>query len=247
MKIFVTGVSSGIGRELARQLVQDGHEVWGVARRQELLENLAKELAGKKFTHVVCDITKPEGVQAVIKQMAESNFLPEVAVLNAGIYLPDIERSYNHHQAKEVYRTNLDGALVWVEKFLPGLLQKQYGQFIAISSLSAFHPDPESSSYSASKAALAMAFRSFRLRYDNSGIKFKTVHFGPVDTLVIPRFVHSKKGRWVISAERAAKFIRKVMRLEAGEYYYPATSWLLRLASFLPDRFFHKLTSSFRR
>jgi len=49
MKILITGASSGIGRELAKQLVKDGHVVWGVARRENLLNDLKKELGDLFF------------------------------------------------------------------------------------------------------------------------------------------------------------------------------------------------------
>ena len=49
MKILITGTSSGIGRELARQLAEAGHQVWGIARRKDLLESLRHELGGDEF------------------------------------------------------------------------------------------------------------------------------------------------------------------------------------------------------
>jgi len=51
-RVLITGVSSGIGRELTKQLVVEGDSVWGVARRKELLINLKKELKGAKIKEV---------------------------------------------------------------------------------------------------------------------------------------------------------------------------------------------------
>lgn len=238
MKVFITGVSSGIGQALARLMLKEGHMVWGVARRQTGLDKLI-------FTQA--DVSQEGDVNKVMAVMKEKNFIPDVAVLNAGVYEVDMEQVYNHEVASRVYDINLYGAMIWVEKFLPDFLARKNAQFIAISSIAAYRPDEWSSSYSASKAALSMSFRSFRLRYHDSGVKFKTIHFGPVDTLVIPRFADSKKGGWVVSASAAARYISQVIKSHKQNFYYPLNSWLIRLTAFIPDRIFHVLTKGFRR
>lgn len=51
MKVFITGVSSGIGKALTTRLVKAGHEVWGVARRREALEELQTNLASDNHSY----------------------------------------------------------------------------------------------------------------------------------------------------------------------------------------------------
>ncbi len=53
--VLVTGVSSGIGRILTKKLIDQGFRVWGIARREDLLKSLKKELRSKNFFYLVVD------------------------------------------------------------------------------------------------------------------------------------------------------------------------------------------------
>lgn len=250
MRVFITGISSGIGRELTALLVRDGHDVFGVARRAGRLEELRRELGTDRLHTAVCDVANPADVARIREELARAGFLPDVVVLNAAIEYEDVP-TYRYDVARETFETNVLGALVWVECFFEPFLQRGSGQFIAVSSLVAFRPDPASISYSASKAALTMAFRGFRLRYRGSVVRFKTVYFGPVATLIKARFARGAAGSkplFVISAKRAARAIRLAIRSRGRTFWVPRLPmmlfWLSRL---LPDAVFLRLARVFRR
>lgn len=255
MKIFITGVSSGIGRETVKLLIKEGHEVWGIARRIPLLEELKSELGAigsEQFFFSSCDVAKEEQVEAVIKAMEERNFVPDVVVLGSAILPKDLEsEAFDYRLFKQGFDINCLGALVWVEKFLPKFVAKGAGKFVAVSSTSAYRPDPRSASLPSSKAALSMAFRGFRLRYANTGLKFVTVYFGPVATPVIPEYTtKSGEGKYffVLSARAAAQKLKKAVFGERDNYYFPF--WLtmfLRLTLFLPDAWFAKVSQYLKR
>ena len=248
MKVFVTGSSSGIGLMLTEELLRRGHIVWGVSRSRNLLENLATKFPVESFFYSVCDILNNDDVGKVCEEMCAKDFVPDVVVLNAGIYHPDLENLYDHRKAISVFSTNMYGALVWVEQFLPLFLKRGSGQFIAISSILAFRPDTNSCSYPASKAALSMAFRSFRLRYQRTKIKFKSIYFGPVATLIIPRYAKAKKGLFVITTDRAARAIIRIIHSRHNTFYYPIVlCYIYRLTSWISDELFYKLTKRMKR
>ena len=251
MRVFITGVSSGIGRALARQLIAAGNEVWGVARRENQLEELKRELNSSNFQYSVCDVKNEEAVRRIIKEMVSSSYFPSLFILNAAI---DIEEPLPHLYAevcRETLRTNLEGALIWVNLFIDHYLGKESCQFIAVSSLFAHWPDTSSVAYAASKAGLAMAFRSLRLRYRKYGVFFKVVYLGPVDTGINPRFAKQtgeKVPRWVTSPENASRFIIKCASSPGHVFYCPWYVFvLIRLFGWLPDSFFETVTSSFKR
>jgi NADP-dependent 3-hydroxy acid dehydrogenase YdfG len=156
--VLITGASSGVGEALARHYVRRGARVWGVARRGQLLDKLRSELPSGRFVGPACDVTSVSEVDAVVAAMDRERFVPEIAILNAGTNLHDLEPAFRVADCEQVFRVNLFGALVWVDRLLPRLLERGRGHFAAISSMSAFRVTSRSVGYAASKAALSMAF-----------------------------------------------------------------------------------------
>lgn len=252
MNILITGASSGIGRALAVELVAAGHTVWGVARRRELLEALGQELNHERFRWSVADVLDPASVDAAVGQMRAAGYTPDAVVLNAGTFAEDLEPEYRYDTVHRVLQTNVDGALIWVDRFLPEFRRRKTGQFVAISSVSAYRPDTTSVAYSASKAALSMAFRCLRLRYAKSGIRFKTIHFGPVATAISPRYSRDaglqKKYWFVLTPRQAAHGIARALASPRDVFYIPfAITTVFRLLRVLPDRWFAAITERLRR
>ncbi len=224
MKIFITGLSSGIGKESSKQLVAAGHEVWGVARRYHLLEKLSEEVNSDLFHFDQCDINNRSEVRDVCQRMQAKHFLPDVVILNAAIDREDIYPYFSEVLTHEIFRTNLEGALVWVSAFIEPFLNRGSGQFIAISSLFANWPDKSCVAYSASKAGLSMAFRGLRLRYSKSMLSFKILYLGPVNTQINPRFKdnpHDKKSFIISHPEDVARYLTKIIHNRRLDFYYP--------------------------
>lgn len=252
MKVFITGVSEGIGRELVKQLIKNGHSVWGVARREDFLQTLEEEVGKSRFFYTVCDVSSEKDVKDTMRRVKNRSFIPDVVILNAVVFVEDTQPQYNNLFMSRTFAINLFGALTWVEKFLPEFHTLGRGHFIAISSTSAFRPDPNSVSLPASKAALSMAFRSLRLRYQAEKVIFSTIHFGPVATSISPYYLSSTGGPkypFVLTVAQAAAGIQKVMiERKAKDYFLPFfTTLVFRLTLFLPDSFFVKVSRFLKR
>jgi len=243
MKIFITGASSGIGRGAAEILLKSGHEVWGVARRKEELESVQSEFP-KNFHFSVCDQSDPNSRQQAFNQMRAAGFIPDAVILNAGIYLPDVNPEFDLSRFEKNFSTNVAGSLFWVEKFLSDFRRRGNGTFIAISSTSAYRPGYSSVGYPASKAALSMAFRGLRLNLKNEGIKFTTLHFGPIRT----RMWVGSKSFLIPTVDRASGYLVSLIGKKQGSYFYPWLSTVLfRLSLLLPDRVFSKATKVLKK
>ncbi len=236
---------------MVRQLVEAGHDVWGIARREPLLAELDQELGSPRFRYSVCDVQDAVAVQAVHAQMLEQNFAPDVFILNAAVDIEEPVPALHPAATRDTLRTNLEGALIWVNLFIEQCVAEKRGQFIAISSLFALWPDTSSPAYAASKSGLSMAFRSLRLRYRNSGVRFQTVYLGPVDTNINPRFAAEsakKPAPWVATPESAARTIVKSIFRSRNTVYYPRyMSVLVRLFGWMPDLLFEILTRPLKR
>ncbi|OGN02467.1 MAG: hypothetical protein A2655_01955 [Candidatus Yanofskybacteria bacterium RIFCSPHIGHO2_01_FULL_43_42] len=243
MKIFITGVSSGIGKEFVIRAINQGHEVWGLARRKELLEELKKEL-GNNLKFSVCNIEDPEDMRQTAAKMRRENFLPDVVVLNAAVKLNDAEKLIPFESVKSSVGININGSLFWVSEFLPDFINRNSGTFIATSSTAALRPVKDSISYSATKSALDMAFQCLRLNYSDKNIKFTTVRFGPIETAMW----EGSKSFLVSSPKKASKFIFSLVDKKSGIYYFPFLSTLIfRLLLFLPDKTFGIITSLIKK
>lgn len=244
MKIFITGVSSGIGRELATKLIKRGHEVWGVARRQELLNSLQADLNNPNFRVSRCDLVNRNDLEQTAQKMRQVNFLPDVIVLNAGDHIIDTGNGLDIEAFRKTFHLNVDGAMFWVSEFLPDFLTRKSGSVIAISSTSAYRPGIKSIAYPASKSALSMAFRGLRLKYSGTGVKFTTIHFGPIKT----RLWAGSKSFLIRPAREAADFIISAFSKRSGSYFFPFLSTLLfRLSRIFPDKFFVFATSFLKK
>jgi uncharacterized protein len=234
MKIFITGVSSGIGREIAKKAVGAGHDVWGMARKQEELDGLKQELGGR-LRLSACDLNEESDCRRLAGEMRTANFVPEACVLNAGVYLSDLDGGLKRAEFEKTFQTNLFGVVFWIGEFLPDFLQRKSGTFLAISSTSAFRPSFDCLAYPASKAALSMTMRGLRLNHANTGVRFNTIHFGPINT----QMWQGKRSFLVPEPEQAAAFVMKTLPKKGGVHYFPFLSTsLFRLSRFLPDRFF---------
>ena len=123
-------------------------------------------------------------------------------------------------------------------------------QFVGISTILAQWPDPDCPAYSASKAALAMAFRALRLRHAGEPVAFKLLVLGPVQTSINPRFVEgSAPGRGVATPEAVARYIvHTVLSKRRFAFYYPwQTGLVCRVGAWMPDRMFEFITRPLRR
>ncbi|OGM98186.1 MAG: hypothetical protein A2735_00565 [Candidatus Yanofskybacteria bacterium RIFCSPHIGHO2_01_FULL_41_21] len=243
MNICVTGASSGIGRELVKQLIKDGHIVWGIARRENLLEELKKELGSdSQFFYSVCDVSVQDDVLSVVHIMEQDGFILDAVIMGAGVFLNDISSGFDYKLFKKVIDTNLYGSLNFVDVFLPKFLKQGYGQFIAISSITALKPSLRGVGYPASKSALGIAFRCLDLAYRKKNVIFSTIYLGPVAT----DMWNAKKSFAVADKKQIASTVKHVLKTKKSVYYVPFWSTLISRISFLPDRWYITLTELFR-
>jgi NAD(P)-dependent dehydrogenase (short-subunit alcohol dehydrogenase family) len=179
-RALVTGASSGLGREMARQLAARGWRVAVTGRREPELAETARlvEAAGGECLPLVGSVSEPEDVArhaaAVRARWGGLDWL----VLNAGIGDAVDARSFSAERYHEVFATNVLGAVNWLGAVLPGMIEAGHGTVAGISSLAAWRGLPRAGAYSASKAALATLLESTRVDLRGTGVRVVTVFPG---------------------------------------------------------------------
>jgi NADP-dependent 3-hydroxy acid dehydrogenase YdfG len=240
--VLITGASSGIGRALALRLGQDGAKVGLVARRRELLEELAARindlpstLHAPRSTHVaVADVTKRDEMQAAAQAIRAALGPIDLLIANAGVGTPTLLDPVNIHDVERTIQVNLLGAIYAVEAVLPEMLRRKSGHLVAISSLAAFKGLPGESAYCASKAAVNAYFEGLRIQARAHRIRVTIACPGFVQT-PMTSVIHTPMP-FLMTAEKAAEHILWAIRKRKKLYRFPRrTSWLMRLTSWLPD------------
>jgi uncharacterized protein len=176
---LVTGASSGIGAEFAKQLSARGYEVVLVARRADRLQQLAGELPGA--AHVIeCDLANDAHLLA--DKVAQSGVQVDVLVNNAGFGTYGRFAGIDAAREAEEVRVNCEALVTLTHAFLPGMLQRRRGGVITVASTAGMQPLPYEATYSATKAFARAFSDALAGELRGSGVRMLCVNPGPVPT-----------------------------------------------------------------
>ena len=232
----VTGASSGLGRELARQLAADGARVALVARRAEPLAALQKLItdAGGTAAPFVCDVGSRESVEALVRAVTEQLGPIDLVIANAGVGRPTHLDPVNMADVEDTFRINLMGVVYTLSAALPGMLARKSGHLVAISSLASYRGLPGESAYCASKAAVNVYLDGLRAHLHGTGVKVTTVCPGFVTTpMTEMNTFHMPQ---VMTAEVAAGKILRALRRGVKVYNFPwRLTMMVKLSRWAPD------------
>jgi short-subunit dehydrogenase len=236
--ILITGASSGIGYELAKQLAPCNRLVL-IARRKEMLETLVASVPAPLAPHSVfqCDVGDPEQVRKVCEQLNRAQIPVEVAILNAGL---SRKFKYNNLLLEDIttiFSVNFFGVVHFIEQLLPQMLRQNRGIIAATGSLAGYRGMPAAAPYSASKAALATFLESLRIDLVKTGIQVSLISPGFVRTPMISQNRFTMP--FVLPVEKAAKIIIRGLEKEKTEIHFPyALSLPAKFAKLFPNRFY---------
>ena len=244
--VLITGASSGIGEELARQLGQAGARLTLTARRGELLESLAQKIAavGKsKPLAIECDVTRDGGLERAVAESVRQWGKLDVAIANAGFGVVGPLKALSLEDYRRQFETNVFGVLRTIYAALPEI-EKAKGNVVIMGSVSGWAASPGASAYAMSKFAVRALANSITPELRLAGVKV---------TLISPGFVESDIRRvdnqgtlhagakdpvptWlVMSREKAARqILRAVARGKREAIITGHGRFLVALERFLP-------------
>lgn len=185
---LVTGASSGIGAALARDLGVRGARVGLLARRADLLEQVAadiEEQGGWALT-LPADVCNRKQVRAAVDRLAAAAGPVEVLVANAGRGAGADLKNLDAARVADVFNVNVLGAIHCLEAVLPPMLERRAGRVAVVSSLAALLPLP-AAAYAASKVAVARYFESLAPGLRSRGVTVTVLYPGFVRTSLTTR------------------------------------------------------------
>ncbi|BAY60155.1 short-chain dehydrogenase/reductase SDR [Calothrix brevissima NIES-22] len=182
---LITGASSGIGKAFAQQLAAQNTNLVLVARSQEKLYQLTKELQEKyniQIEIIVKDLTENNAAKVVFDIIQAKELSIDLLINNAGIGdYGDFANSDGEKQVK-IVQLNILALVDLTHKFLPLMRQRQSGSIINVSSITAFQPMPYLSVYAASKAFIVSFSQALWAENRPYGIRVIVTCPGPIET-----------------------------------------------------------------
>lgn len=182
---LVTGASSGIGADIARELASRGWGVTLVARREERLKALADELAtihGVRTEVVAADLADPESRQAMVDEVAARGLDVEILVNNAGFGTGGSVHEGDRAAEVAMIRTNVEALADLTYAYVPQMVQRGSGAILNVASTAAFQPLPGSATYAATKAFVLALSEAMHEELKGTGVTTTAVCPGPVRT-----------------------------------------------------------------
>jgi short-subunit dehydrogenase len=181
---LVTGASSGIGAEFARELAARGYGVFLVARREDRLRELADEIEREHGVRVEiesADLEQQAGYEALPGTIAERGLAVEILVNNAGFTtVGDVHA--NPDRQLGMIKVNCEALVALTSAYLPGMVKRGRGAVINVASTASFQPIPVQAVYAASKAFVRSFSEAVSAELKGTGVSVTALCPGPVAT-----------------------------------------------------------------
>lgn len=242
---MITGATSGLGREMARQLGAEGCRLALTGRRKELLEQAAEgaRAAGSPDVLVLQGgVTDPAEVRAHYAKIKERWSGLDCAILNAGVSDSVHALNFSAENYRWTFETNVFGVANWIEAVLPDMLANKSGVIAGVASLAAFRGLPHSGAYSASKAAVVTMLESTRVDLRGSGVDVVTICPGFVKSEMTDRNDIGSMPFLMTTQDGVRCMLRGIERRQRIVHFpwqlsYAAVYLLPNIPSVLYDRF----------
>ena len=210
-RVLITGASSGIGEAGAERFAAEGAEVIVVARRADLLDDLAARIAeaGGTATAIPCDLADLDAVDALADTVEQRFGGVDILVNNAGrsIRRPLAESLDRWHDVERTMTLNYYSPLRLIRGLAPGMIERGDGHIINVATWGVLsEASPLFGVYNASKAALSAVSRVIETEWARSGVHSTTLYYPLVATpMITPTKAYN--GMPALSSQEAAQWM----------------------------------------
>ena len=181
---LVTGASSGIGADLARELARDGHDLVLSARRTAPMQALAAELEGGGAASVViaADLSQPGAAAALVGEIEARGLTIDVLVNNAGLGGAGRFDRLDPVRVGEMLLVNVVALTELTRLLLPGMVARRRGKIMLVASIAGFLPGPGMAVYFATKAFVLSFGEAIAQELRGTGVTVTTLCPGGTQT-----------------------------------------------------------------
>lgn len=182
---LVTGASAGLGAGFARALAERGRDLVLVARREERLVELGRELAsrhGVEARHVALDLARPDGPQELERWCADRGIEVDLLVNNAGFGAQGRFVDLDRERQLELLRLNVVAATDIAHRFGALMARRGRGAILNVASTASFMPGPGMAAYYASKAYVLSLSEALAAELRPRGVVVTALCPGPTET-----------------------------------------------------------------
>lgn len=182
---LVTGASAGIGKAFATELAAKGCHVILVARSQQKLEALAKELASEysiRTYSIVQDLSKPDSVEELSEQIRDLGLQVNILINNAGFGTYGRFEEISNEREQEEIRLNIASLVAMNHQFLPEMQRQRDGIIVNVASVAGFQPSSYMAVYCATKAFVLSFSEALWAENRNRGVQILALCPGATET-----------------------------------------------------------------
>jgi short-subunit dehydrogenase len=230
LRVVITGASSGIGKALAHEYAIRGATLALIARRGDLLTQLAGALPVRSYTYAA-DVRDARALAAVAEDFIGRVGCPDVVIANAGVSAGTLTGNPQDNQVfEEILAINVTGMMLTFQPFIEPMKARKHGTLAGIASIAGFRGLPGASAYSASKAAAISFLESLRVELTGSGVSVVTICPGYIATPMtgsnpywMPFLVDAD-----VAAKRIAGAIAQRKRLYVLPWQMAVVGWFMR-------------------
>ena len=206
---LVTGASSGLGRHFALTLARAGVDVAIAARRMEMLETLAGEVAktGRKAVPIQLDVTDAGSVEAAADRAASALGSLDILINNSGIAPGDAAIDVDEATWDRCLDTNLKGAWLMAQESARHMIRGGKGGVIVnIASILSVRVQKGTAPYAISKAGLLQMTKALALEWARYGIRVNALAPGYIETDISRDFLQSEPGQRMMKSIPQRRF-----------------------------------------
>lgn len=228
-RVWLVGASSGIGAELARELVRRGARVAVTARRRERLE----EVSGGLMKVVPADVTDADGMRAAAATARHELDGLDVVVWCAGYWKQSDATRWDADEFARHVEVNLLGLNTVLGAVLPEMVRRRAGHVVGVASVAGYRGLPGSEAYGATKAAQISLLESLRASLRRRGVRVTTVSPGFVRTEMTA--TNTFPMPFIVDADVAARAIADGLERGRAEIVFPLRmAVVMKLARLVP-------------